>query len=209
MDEEKKENRTPEEEQKIRIDYDNIDVEDIMRQIRERIAARPKKAPAEGVSSGSRQDYTPQPEGWEADEAGIKGKAKRLLLKLTRPFSPVIKLLVFPLYQEMRQTVINLDQTNRRLDAVNARLEDELNRVRFDLDQVNQVTNQRLDTVFEDIVRIKEYTKLLHHLSHNLVVELTKLKIEEEHLKNAARILEKDFAHLGKRGKALEKELFK
>jgi predicted nucleic acid-binding Zn-ribbon protein len=42
-----------------------------------------------------------------------------------------------------------------------------------------------------------------------MVVELSKLKIEEEMLKSKARILEKDFEFLGKREKALEKEIDK
>ena len=54
-----------------------------------------------------------------------------------------------------------------------------------------------------------EYTKLLHTLSHNIVVELSKLKIEEDRLKIETRIIEKDFEFLSKREKALEKEVFK
>jgi NADH/NAD ratio-sensing transcriptional regulator Rex len=69
--------------------------------------------------------------------------------------------------------------------------------------------NKRLDLAFDDIGRIKEYTKLLHSLSHNVVVEMTKLKIEEENLKIKARILEKDFEFLGKREKALEDQVLK
>jgi hypothetical protein len=76
--------------------------------------------------------------------------------------------------------------------------------------------NRRLDRLEHDrhllierLNRLQEYTKLLHHLCHNLVVEMSKLKIEEETLKTKARIMEKDFDHLGKREKALEKEVFK
>jgi hypothetical protein len=49
----------------------------------------------------------------------------------------------------------------------------------------------------------------VHHLSHNLVVELSKLKIEQEMLKTKVRIMEKDFEFLGKREKALETEIVK
>jgi len=69
--------------------------------------------------------------------------------------------------------------------------------------------NKRLDLAYDEIGRIKEYTKLLHSLSHNLVVEMTKLKVEEEALKVKARILEKDFEFLGERERALEDQVFK
>ncbi|MBN1274480.1 MAG: hypothetical protein JXB26_19640 [Candidatus Aminicenantes bacterium] len=210
MAEEKKERQTGQENGEIRIDYDNIDVEDIMRQIRERIAARPVKPVPEKVPFDSRDAaFFPPDYEEEAGPAGIKGRLKNLILRIMRPLSPLIKLLILPVHEEVRRTVINLDQTNRRLDYINARIEDDLNRLRAELDHVNQVTNERLDMALDDIVRIKEYSKLLHNLSHNLVVELTKLKIEEEHLRSASRILDKNFAMLGKRERALEKEVFK
>jgi NADH/NAD ratio-sensing transcriptional regulator Rex len=72
--------------------------------------------------------------------------------------------------------------------------------------QLNESLNSSIEV---DIGRIKEYTKLLHSLSHNVVVEMTKLKIEEENLKIKARILEKDFEFLGRREKALEDQVLK
>jgi len=57
--------------------------------------------------------------------------------------------------------------------------------------------------------RKKEYIKLLYGLSHNIVVELTKLKIEVEDLRVKLSILEKDVENFKKRGKALEKHVFK
>ncbi len=55
---------------------------------------------------------------------------------------------------------------------------------------------------------MREYTQLIHNLSHNIVVELTKLKIEQENLKLKTRIMEKDFEFLGKREKTLESKVF-
>ncbi len=57
--------------------------------------------------------------------------------------------------------------------------------------------------------RKREYIKLLYGLSHNIVVELTKLKIEVEDLRVKLSILEKDFENFKKREKALEKHVFK
>jgi hypothetical protein len=57
--------------------------------------------------------------------------------------------------------------------------------------------------------RKKEYIKLLYGLSHNIVVELTKLKIEVEDLRVKLSILEKDFENFKKRERALERHVFK
>jgi hypothetical protein len=69
--------------------------------------------------------------------------------------------------------------------------------------------NQRINLAFDDIGLIKEYTKLLHSLSHNIVVEMTKLKIEQDTHKLKRRIMEKDFEHLGRRERSLEEQIFK
>ncbi len=53
----------------------------------------------------------------------------------------------------------------------------------------------------------RETVKLLHNLGHNLVLELTKLKVEEEALKSKVRVLEKELEMLGKREKAIEKRV--
>jgi regulator of replication initiation timing len=65
----------------------------------------------------------------------------------------------------------------------------------------------RIDDVSGGLNTARENTKLLHTLAHNLVVELTKLRIEYETLKSKMRIMEKDFEVLGKREKALEKRV--
>lgn len=181
----------------IRIDYDHLDVSDIMDQIKKKIDARPKDKLAGPVS-----DEKPPPESplnpSEFEESGLSAsKTKKLLLKLMKPFSPIIKLLVLPVYQELRETIYTLDRTNKRLDSLSHFLNGALDEVKTNLSQFNSET-------FEDLTRAKEYAKLLHNLSHNIVVEMTKLKIEEENLKIRVRILEKDFEHLKTREKALE-----
>ena len=49
-----------------------------------------------------------------------------------------------------------------------------------------------------------EYIRLLHNLGHNLVAELTKLRIEFDTLKSRFEILEKDLDYLRARERALE-----
>ncbi|MBN2409224.1 MAG: hypothetical protein JXE07_05755 [Candidatus Aminicenantes bacterium] len=163
---------------KIEIDYDHIDVTGIMDQIKRKAAAE-----AGGISGPSSPERTPPPA--PEPEAG-PGRARRLLLRLMSPLRPLIKLLILPVAEEHRQSLLLLDRANRRID-------------RLEHDR---------DRAFEQLDRLREYTKLLHHLCHNLVVEMSKLKIEEETLKTKTRILEKDFEFLGKREKALEKEIF-
>ncbi len=67
--------------------------------------------------------------------------------------------------------------------------------------------NVRIDDVATRLGTTVENTKLLHNLSHNLVLELTKLKIETDALKSKARVLEKDFETLGRRERVLEKRV--
>lgn len=164
-------------EKEIDIDYENIDVDLIMEQIKKRAAGRDAETPG-----APEEDSLPAPDL----EAG-QGRAKRVLLRLMSPFKPLMKLLILPVAEEHRRTVLILDHANRRIDR---------------LERDRHVLIARLN-------RLQEYTKLLHHLCHNLVIEMSKLKIEEETLKTKTRIMEKDFDHLGRREKALEKEISK
>lgn len=155
----------------VKIDYDNVDVARIMAGIKKKIASQPGGDGGDPYEPGVLNSGT---------QPGPRTGIKRLLLKIMSPFAPLIKLLILPVYEEHRQTVMNLDHTNRRLD--------QLTRIRD---------------------REQEYIKLTHNLCHNLVVELTKLKIEVDLLKTKVQIMEKDFEFLGKRERVLEKEVFK
>ena len=160
---------------RIEIDYDHIDVARIMDQIKAKTTA---EAGSEAPLPTAEAALVPA-----LDLTAGLGKGRRLLLKIMSPFSPLIKLLVLPVDEELRRTVLLLDHANRRIDCL-------------------EKERRRID-------QLQEYTRLLHHLSHNMVVEMSKLKIEAETLKTKTRILEKDFEWLGKREKALEKEVLK
>jgi hypothetical protein len=209
------------------IDYDNPDVEDIMRQIQAGIetpvpaAAAPE--PSEAAAAAARVALSPDLSAPEYVPLALSG-AQRLLLKLLRPLAPVIKLLVLPVHHELRESVHRLDFTNRRLDFLNQKSEQTLDALSKELysstgdldrkiDGFNDAANRRMDKAFDELGKTmadaKEYIKLLHSLSHNMVVELSKLKIEEEDIKVKARILEKDFEHLRSREKALEDQVVK
>ncbi len=180
--------------EKIRIDYENIDVADIMGQIKRKISQKPKRLEGEGRKGDGRSPlssyYHLEPE----EAPGPKTKIRKFLLKITKPFAPLLKLFILPVYEEFREAVRILDQTNKRLDLLNNELND---------------TNQKLDRARADLGKTMEYTKLLHNLDHNIVVELSRLKIEEDNLRLKTRIMEKDFELLGKRERALERQIFK
>ena len=208
--------------EKIKIDYENPDVEDIMSQLRDKIDAQTGNPVPEDVAAEAQAEprsHMPQlPEpSWTPLPLS---KTKKLLLKLSRPFAPLVKFLTLPVHQELVETVHRLDYSNQRLDFLNRKLElamqslsQELYESSHDLnlkvDGFNDSANQRLDKAFHDLGRTMEYTKLLHSLSHNLVVEMSKLKIEEEGHKVKTRILEKDFENLRNKEQALEHKVFK
>lgn len=190
--------------EEIKIDYENVDVEDIMDQIKKKIASQPRisepEVPAQLAYTPSQAPSPPQPEG----PSGKKAKIKNVMLKLFKPITPLIKFLVLPVHQELKDTIQNLYATNRRIDLLERHVDENFNQIRQKLDEVNQATISRL----EELNRVREYTQLIHNLSHNIVVELTKLKIEQENLKLKTRIMEKDFEFLGKREKTLESKVF-
>ena len=213
MTDEKKREGTSKSEQEIRVNYENIDVADIMDQIKKKIAAQPKKDPEPPLVEADYVPYAAPPPEMLPEASGARAKIKTVLLKIMKPFSPLIRLLVLPVSHELTETVKTLDLTNKKLDYLSEKLHHDLFQLNESLNSrievVDRTVNERLDHAFDDIGRIKEYTKLLHSLSHNVVVEMTKLKIEEENLKIKARIMEKDFEFLGKREKALEDQALK
>jgi hypothetical protein len=185
--------------EEITIDYENIDVEDIMGQIKKKIASQPKGSePEEPFQPGypvAQASSPPQP-----GPSGKKAKMKNIVLKIIKPISPVIKFLVLPVHQELKDTIQNLHATNQRIDSLERRIDGNFSKVHQEL--------QAIMLRLEELNRVREYTQLLHNLSHNVVVELTKLKIEQENLKLKTRIMEKDFEFLGRREKTLESKVF-
>jgi hypothetical protein len=168
--------------EEIRIDYENFNVADIMEQIRNMIANRPAK-PEPPHPEGIDDSLSPTSASPEMESLrGSKDKARTLLLKIMKPIAPLIKFLVFPVHQELRNTIEILDRTNKNLETL----------------------EEKHELALSDLNRAKEYIRILHSLSHNLVVELTKLKIETEHLKIKTRIMEKDLEYLGQKEKILE-----
>jgi len=162
----------------IRIDHDNVDVADIMDQIKQRIAQR-LPAPA-GAPAATRER---PPGAVPVAPGGGGGLARRVLRLLVRPFMPIVRPLLDRFFVRVNPVV------NMRIDEMSGRL------------------NMRMDEMSGRLITTQENTKLLHTLAHNLVLDLTKLRIEHEALKSKTRIMEKDFEMLGKREKVLEKRM--
>ncbi|MCP2520151.1 hypothetical protein NLB96_01335 [Candidatus Aminicenantes bacterium AC-335-K20] len=133
----------------------------------------------QGVSE-VQQEKTPEPE--PSPPPGFKKKIKNLLLKIMKPFAPIIKFLVLPVHQQIVETNEKLYRTDKSLEKLQ--------------EQFNVLMSKTI-----------EYVKLLHNLSHHLVAELTKLKIEKEGMKTKMRNLENKIDLLEKREKVLEKEV--
>jgi hypothetical protein len=171
----------------VDIDYENIDVARIMTQIQKIVAGQPKRAAERGLQPqepGQSHELHPYAELVPgAAPAGFKQKIKAKALKMMAPFFPVIRLLALPLHEELKAVIQELHKTNQRIDAIDQKLAER--------------------------DKGQEYIKLLHTLSHNLVMELTKLRIEEDALKSKVRVLEKDLEFLTKRERALEKQIVK
>ena len=190
--------------EEIKINYENVDVEDIMKQVKKKIASQPKDSEPEPPVQPIPPLPQTSPTFQSSGPPGKKEKMKNTLLKIFKPISPLIKFMVLPVHQELKDTIQNVYNTNLRIDFLETRIDGDLNAIRQKLDEVDQATIKRLG----ELDRIREYTQLLHNLSHNMVVELTKLKIEQENLKLKTRIMEKDFEFLGKREKTLESKVF-
>jgi len=153
----------------IHFDPDNIDVADIMTQIKRRAAETPRADAGGGTDAPCGDGPAPAA---PAGGGGLRGRVKRGLKMIVRPYLPFL----IPLVE------------------------------RFKFKMTYDV-NVRIDGVETDLNLNKEHTKMLHSLGHNLVVELTKLKIEEEGLKSRIGILEKDLEMLGKRERVIEKRI--
>ncbi len=183
-----------------RIDYDRIDVADIMAQVKMKVAERPPEPEAE-TPRPAVPVPPPAPEIPVAGPAeppparGWKGSLKRAVRFFVRPYLPL--LIAVDEWYRFRTNLpvyIRIDETATELMKTRDKLQEGLSDTRNDL-------GTKLGTT-------RETVKLLHNLSHNLVLELTKLKVEEEALKSKVRVLEKELETVGRREKAIEKKVF-
>jgi hypothetical protein len=216
----------------VEIDYDRVNVAEIMARIQKAAAETPAglsaaNEPGEAApssfspASASPRTAPPAPPqtDWNSEPQGAKQRIKKILRKLMRPLFPVIRLLALPIHEELRATIKSLHETNIRLDNLYLLLQrqaeefdrkldldgERMDRGELRLDRLEGILGERL----KDLDQSMEYIRLLHNLDHNLVIELTKLKVEADTLKSKVRILEKDQELTQRRERALEEQALK
>jgi hypothetical protein len=174
----------------LNIDFDHLDAAALNEQIRKVAAAQASPAehpvPATAPSAApAAVPPAPVPAPTPTLPSGFKAKLKGRLRRLLIPFFPVLRVLSLPVHEELDAVIRSLDETNRRVDRL----------------------NRLLDRRLEDLNSSMEYVKLLHLLGHNLVLEMTKLRIEHDALKSQLRLLEKDLEFLTRRERTVERRV--
>ena len=106
-------------------------------------------------------------------------RMKGRLRRLLAPFFPALRILSLPVQEDLAEAT-----------------------------RILHATNIRVDEIASVLSRSIEYLRIMHVLDHNLVLELTKLRIEHDALKNRARLLEKDLEFLTRRERAVERQVF-
>jgi len=181
----------------IDVDYENLDVSVLMDKIQKAAAAAPgpetgaAAAPPGGPPPDPAAAPLPAPTAPAPAPAGMKSKIQGRAIRLLTPFFPVMRLIGLPLHQELRATQQSLHATNLRIDGIVREL------------------GGNLDEARRDLNRSQEYIKLLHNLSHNLILAATSQKIEIDMLKSKVRVLEKELEFTERRERALEEEVLK
>ncbi len=112
-----------------------------------------------------------------------EGFLKKTMAKIRGLFMPILRFILRPFITDLRNLIIELHNKNKR-----------------------EIHN--LKPLKPIVFQSKEYIKLLHNCANNTIVELSKLKVEEEMLKTKIRILEDKIELLEKRERALEKQVF-
>lgn len=124
----------------------------------------------------------------EIDEggSGVRGLAKRFMRKTRQWLFPLIRFMTRPIYIELKSGIYDGQEADHRLR--------------------HQI--ERLRIYARLSMQSKEYIKLLHNTINNMIVETSKLKIEEELLKTKLKVMEDKIEFLENRQRALEKKAF-
>jgi len=121
-------------------------------------------------------------------ELGFK---KKILGKIRKIFFPLIRFMSRPIYNELKNITVDLHNTNKEFAFRNER--------KLDI----------LPSLITLTTQSKEYIKLLHNTINNIIVENTKMRIEDELLKTRIKVLEDKLEFLENRERALEKKVYK
>lgn len=111
------------------------------------------------------------------------GKIKSIMGKMRKLLNPLLRFFIRPQINEIRNLMAELHNQN--------------------LHQIHQL-NQDIPILHQS----KEYIKLLHNALNNMIVEFSKLKIEEELFKTQIKALEDRLTFLEKRERSIERTLY-
>jgi hypothetical protein len=111
------------------------------------------------------------------------GPVKKILGKIRGLLMPLLRFMLRPFVSDLKNLTVELHNLNKE-DIHNLK--------------------QTIPITFQS----KEYIKLLHNVINNMIVESSKLKIEEELLKTKLKVLEDKIEFLENRERAIEKKLF-
>jgi hypothetical protein len=149
---------------------------------------QPHLYPGAETAKEPQEEYRPLEITFEKEEAsGIRGLIKKVLFFIRKIYFPLIRFMSRPIYNELKQ--FSGDRYND-----NAR---DIFKINRELVTLKQLTFQS-----------KEYIKLMHNAMNNMIVEFSKLKIDEELLKTKIKVLEDKIEFLENRERAIEKKLF-
>lgn len=111
------------------------------------------------------------------------GAIKKIMARIRQILSPLTRFMLRPHVTEMKNLTVQLHNDNKQ----------EV----YNLKKLVPITLQG-----------KEYIKLLHNALNNMIVELSKLKIDHDLLKTKIKILEDKIEFLENRERAIEKKIF-
>ena len=118
-------------------------------------------------------------------ESGI---GKKILGKIRKILFPIIRFMTRPIYNELRNITVELHNENKKT-----------------YHSLSNEVKKSLSTIYNS----REYIRLLHNTINNMIVESTKLKIEDELHKTRIKVLEDKLEFLENRQRALEKKVYK
>jgi hypothetical protein len=148
----------------------------------------PHLYPGEDRARPGKKEFHPMEVKFEVEEgSGLRGLVKKTLLKIRKILFPLVRFMVRPIYNELKQFSVD----------------------RFNENAHNIFKNTEEIAYYKHLVlQGKEYIKLLHNALNNLITESSKLKIDHELLKTKIKVLEDKMEFLENRERAIEKKIF-
>jgi hypothetical protein len=148
----------------------------------------PHLYPGEAEARPGKKEFHPMEITFEVEEgSGLRGLVKKILIKIRKILFPLVRFMVRPIYNELKQFSVD----------------------RFNGNAHNIFKNTEEIAYYKHLViQGKEYIKLLHNALNNLITESSKLKIDHELLKTKIKVLEDKMEFLENRERAIEKKIF-